>query len=347
MMLPRINVIRDVSVRDPSELIFPPYSSAHHSIPYHTPCYHIPLTPRFNSVNIEWPVTNPHSNSIPSPTCYRCMISAQISPDSVSLWRDAVHNFCSTSAPSIYLFLIDMISFANLASAPRPWAALGPDIYAVTTASSRFTPATELNRPGPLKWSATASPPTKSAIKTETAEIPQSVLDQLPPNWPYTTFGVARQPGVWTTYNLTNAQGQLTAQVVASLQWYPKPIGHQRVVFVPWLDPRLVTNSAMRSVTASTTATAAMPTPSATTTAKSGGRSTDIGKPPTISQMPVRGTPPLTTSIDAVSGTPTPTGTSIGVGSSSLGEVHSSQTRAASGSSITTSTSGDWNGHRK
>jgi hypothetical protein len=45
MMLSRINVIKDVSVRDPSELISPPYSSAHHSMPPATtfPQHHVSI----------------------------------------------------------------------------------------------------------------------------------------------------------------------------------------------------------------------------------------------------------------------------------------------------------------
>lgn len=113
------------------------------------------------------------------------------------------------------------------------FSALSGPITEVTTLSKSFTPIPGLNR---VREASSPQP---------TIPFNEDLLIQLPPKWPYEKYGWARQPGQTKTWYLTNSSnGDVLGVVLASMQWYPRPLGNQKPLPVPTRTPVPTTDAA-------------------------------------------------------------------------------------------------------
>ncbi|KAF1847594.1 uncharacterized protein K460DRAFT_61313 [Cucurbitaria berberidis CBS 394.84] len=156
----------------------------------------------------------------------------------LTLWK--IHDFCNTAHPNLYDLLVRLLAFMKAASQPKTFSVIPPRLSAVTTFANRFMPTPGMNSPSTVPvgftrpgggsgsgegaalswWESTLSPG---------MPVPTEYLAQLPPNWPYTAYGVARQSGMVTSWALVqpNASSSLqstVAWVYHSVLWNPRPL---------------------------------------------------------------------------------------------------------------------------
>ncbi|KAF2629393.1 hypothetical protein BU25DRAFT_457062 [Macroventuria anomochaeta] len=62
-----------------------------------------------------------------------------------------------------------------------------------------------------------------SATITSAHTMPTQYLNQVPKNWPYTTFGVGRR-GETATWDLTDGEGKTVGVVKHEVRWFPRPL---------------------------------------------------------------------------------------------------------------------------
>ncbi|KAF2187384.1 hypothetical protein K469DRAFT_749171 [Zopfia rhizophila CBS 207.26] len=150
--------------------------------------------------------------------CINCFNQGSLDLSVQQDLQQTFHNFCGTHQPSLYLFLFNILDFLQKAHKPTSFSALHGPITEVTTLSKFFTPAPGLNEIA----GNTDSFPSKGTVG---APFPSLLITQLPQNWPYIKYGVARKAGQHTTWTLTDDNGVPAAHVVASLGWFPRPLG--------------------------------------------------------------------------------------------------------------------------
>lgn len=181
---------------------------------------------------------------VPLIDCIGCLTNTTALPlfDSdgevqVTAWK--IYDFCHTSHPNVYDFLIQMLAFVNNASsfqATQPPLSLPHSLTTITTLSASFSPTPGMNAPssiptgiprpgpthaGPLSWWETRLIPG--------VPVPTQYLAQVPAGWPYGVFGAGRgKQDVTSTveYALVNPMqtARTVAWVAAEVSWRPRPL---------------------------------------------------------------------------------------------------------------------------
>ncbi|KAF2270058.1 hypothetical protein CC78DRAFT_528560 [Lojkania enalia] len=127
-------------------------------------------------------------------------------------------DFCGASIPSEFLFLKFYIEFLKSAQMPREFVSHVGAMTDVTSLQDKFISSKGLNEVSAMPSGDTLQP------------FPSDLLDMIDRKWPYQTYAPARQPGQHTTLTLLECETctKVAALYVASLQWYPRPLGTQK-----------------------------------------------------------------------------------------------------------------------
>lgn len=173
---------------------------------------------------------------------------------------------------------------------------------------------------------------TTSAAATSTDGIenwPTEWMEQIPLNWPHTTYAEGRKPGQLTTLHITNGAGNasagekeaVVAELIATLQWYPRPLGKQK--------PLLAASSPSSTSAASTPPSSPRGLPSLETGLTAGATASLSLSVPLISAGPVTPTqsPRTSTPTAPLTITPTQSTTTNLVSKSTSGGASSTVTR--------------------
>ncbi|KAF1830888.1 hypothetical protein BDW02DRAFT_601271 [Decorospora gaudefroyi] len=160
--------------------------------------------------------------------CMECIQQAGVdtsTPSSPSmLLKDKIHAFCNTEAPNLYDLLTVLLDWLQ-ATNPNPDST--PPFSAISTYADRFTSTSGMNSPSPSPPSAKTGHQNSDNDSEENAEIelPTQWLQQIPQNWPYTSYGIARhnQPGHTASLPLLD-NSTTAAWVYAELRWNPRPL---------------------------------------------------------------------------------------------------------------------------
>lgn len=124
----------------------------------------------------------------------------------------------ATWAPSSFTVVPDAISGLTLFGELSGTQTAGVNVP--TSIPAGFT------RPAGQGISPTGGPEDGHGGGIDSQPIPTQYLAQLPPRWPYTSYGAARRPDMLTSWALTNPNisSQTVGWVYASLLWDPRPL---------------------------------------------------------------------------------------------------------------------------
>lgn len=184
--------------------------------------------------------------------CLACFVRGGASESAprgvVQRFLRAVHGFCNSRDPNLYLFLSAVVRVWRDAGAQG--SAEGSGIWGVTTWEGRFTSREGMNVPTPFVASTLAVGGPVASTKTvegsatggpeggagdggggSVRTFPTGLMTQVPSGWPYTKYGVGRRRET-TTWALTRtrAEGSRTAGeetvglVKAVVSWFPRPV---------------------------------------------------------------------------------------------------------------------------
>jgi hypothetical protein len=158
--------------------------------------------------------------------CVQCFRLNSIDTDTLStptmnfLWK--VHDFCHTNQPRLYDLLDHVLTFmksfsapTNLDNMPEQMTALVDSLRSQFTWTSGMNQATD--QPASSWWQTSLRPD---------GPIPTEYLAQIPRNWPYTEYGVARKAGKVTSWPFVNpnATSQTVAWLFHSMLPNPRPL---------------------------------------------------------------------------------------------------------------------------
>jgi hypothetical protein len=168
-----------------------------------------------------------------------------------------VSNFCNTKDPNLFDLAIKLRELMKAAVAP---SAYDPYLVRMTSVvdqlQTKFTstpgmnvpttsinvpttgmnvPTTSINVPttGMIVPTPSASQPTGNGARswgqstmTKGDTIPTEYLAQVPPNWPYTEYGIMRKAGKTTSFPFVNpnATTQTVAWLYHQIHWNPRPL---------------------------------------------------------------------------------------------------------------------------
>jgi hypothetical protein len=197
-------------------------------------------------------------------------------------------SFCGLELPDASIFAEEMRDFLKEATAPNDSNLVDSFINKMIDLKSIIPifPRAPNSKPLAAASSTTASS-TSTAILSPSPPFPTALLSQLPLFWPYKDSGVtARRPGQYATFSLSDASnGEVSALVIASLQWLPRPLGKLSWSFVPSRSPSQTTIAA-----SSAAAQTPIRPPSSSTLGNTEKRPTTLATPPT---MPIVSAPRL------------------------------------------------------
>ncbi|KAF2465729.1 uncharacterized protein BDR25DRAFT_345923 [Lindgomyces ingoldianus] len=165
--------------------------------------------------------------------CFSCLQQTSLETSLIAALSATFHNFCGTTRPSAYLFLISLIDILNKAHTPSSVTPLPDSIMQITTLSTLFTSSPGLNE--------VPSSQTVSASTITMPPFPSQYLTQIPEGWPYNSgYGLARRPGLSATFTVTDELHKPAGLVINSLKWYPRPLGKQKPIKVTDERPKWI-----------------------------------------------------------------------------------------------------------
>jgi hypothetical protein len=161
--------------------------------------------------------------------CFLCLHQAGIDIDNPRLttmklkWK--IHDFCNTQSPNLYDLLVLFLAWLKASSEPENVTRLA-GIPAISTFADQWSSTSGMNVPTttpPL-----VSRPSQTGMETKIGHdaIPTEYLQQLPSNWPYTAYGIARKAGATTSFPLTNPENaeETVAWIYHEIRWNPRPL---------------------------------------------------------------------------------------------------------------------------
>ncbi|KAF2001507.1 hypothetical protein P154DRAFT_619199 [Amniculicola lignicola CBS 123094] len=160
-------------------------------------------------------------------TCSSCFIQGNMDLSTLQFFQRTLFTFCGTKRPSLYLFLTNMLQFLSQAHAPTTFTPLHGPITQITTLKTLFTPASGLNERNGVEtsdavhWAGTMT-------SLSTPSFPTEYMTQLPRYWPYEAPAPARRPHMTRMHLVFDDWNETAGVVVASLAWYPRPVGKQK-----------------------------------------------------------------------------------------------------------------------
>ncbi|KAF2657249.1 hypothetical protein K491DRAFT_714645 [Lophiostoma macrostomum CBS 122681] len=147
-----------------------------------------------------------------------------------------ITRFCTTLDPSLYMFIRDVTQqiykvpaplfkgpIANISTIAQAWHSESGFNQLPTTTAMTTTRSTDLNEPPTTGTTQNSDAPTMT--------LPATMLDSLLPlgQWPYTTWGMVRQPGHTEIAQIAaGTDRRIIATVVVPLQWFPRPLGKRQ-----------------------------------------------------------------------------------------------------------------------
>jgi hypothetical protein len=161
-----------------------------------------------------------HKQAIPD------MSTAQ-SPASQFLSK--ISDFCNTRDPNLFDLAKTLRNLMKAAIAPSGYdPALSRMTSAVDNLNDKFTSTPGMNVPtrsvlqlptsGTLSW--------WESTMTQGDTIPTEYLAQVPPNWPYTEYGILAKAGKTTSFPFVNpnATAKTVAWLYHEVRWNPRPL---------------------------------------------------------------------------------------------------------------------------
>ena len=141
--------------------------------------------------------------------------------------RYKIHNFCNTAVPNLYDLLALFLVWLKSTDEPVDNNTELGNIPSISTLADRFT-KTDVNQATTTVASSARNTETSWLGSTLTSGdvIPTQYLQQLPKNWPYTSYGAARKAGQTTSFPLTNpnSTSQTVAWLFHEMLWNPRPL---------------------------------------------------------------------------------------------------------------------------
>lgn len=141
--------------------------------------------------------------------------------------RYKIHNFCNTPVPNLYDLLALFLVWLKSTDEPVDNNTQLGNIPSISTLADRFT-KTDVNQASTTVASSAQNTETSSPESTLTSGdmIPTQYLQQLPKNWPYTSYGAARKADQTTLFPLTNpnSTSQTVAWLFHEMMWNPRPL---------------------------------------------------------------------------------------------------------------------------
>jgi hypothetical protein len=174
--------------------------------------------------------------------CLQCFTDAGLdttfryTPSMDFVW--GIYNFCYSDEPSLFYLLEQLFTWMKIFDAPTKIDVMPAKITAnVDGLASRFTFTSGMNeaRGGAVTYISTPNQPTDSPASlwwqtslSSGGPIPTEYLAQVPKNWPYTEYGIARRKKT-TSWPLVNPNA--TTKTVAWL--YHEVLWNARPMFTP------------------------------------------------------------------------------------------------------------------
>ncbi|CAG5178839.1 uncharacterized protein ALTATR162_LOCUS8901 [Alternaria atra] len=163
--------------------------------------------------------------------CYECMRQAGVDLDNVYQlsfqMRLMIHNFCNTGSPNVYELLRFFLTWLKSTNEPADHNTKLGGILSISTLASYFTSTSGMNEPTVIFSSPqTTETPSSENTLTVSDGMPPEYLQQLPENWPYTAYGVARKANQTTSFPLTDptSTSVTAAWLFHKMLWNPRPL---------------------------------------------------------------------------------------------------------------------------
>jgi hypothetical protein len=137
-------------------------------------------------------------------------------------WK--IHDFCNTQSPNLYDLLISFLAWLKATNEPGGVTRLA-GISAISTFADQWSSTSGMNVP--TKTPPLVSRPSQTDVETTLENaIPTEYLQQLPSNWPYTAYGIARKAGATMSFPLTNPDNveETVAWIYHEIRWNPRPL---------------------------------------------------------------------------------------------------------------------------
>lgn len=163
--------------------------------------------------------------------CYECLEQAGVDIEDINQpsrqleWK--IHDFCNTATPNLYDLLFSFLVWLRSTNVPVDHDNGLGRVSAILTLSSRFRSTSGMNQATGIVSLLTSVPGGWSpSTRTSGDAIPTQYLQQLPKNWPYTAYGVARKADQITSFPLTDpsSTGVTTAWLYYKIAWNPRPL---------------------------------------------------------------------------------------------------------------------------
>lgn len=143
-----------------------------------------------------------------------------------------IYNFCHADQPSLFYLLEQLLAWMKTFDAPAKIDAMPAQMTAVVgSLVQQFTFTSGMNQPrdGPVTYATVPGSPASlwwQSTLTANGPIPTEYLAQVPSNWPYTEYGIARRAGITTSWPFVNpnATTQTVAWLYHSMLWNPRPL---------------------------------------------------------------------------------------------------------------------------